>query len=343
MPGRIHAAVLALALALAAPAAFAQHLTVNAPVKDVGTVPKGEKIDWTFTVANTGSADLQILAAKPGCGCTVVDFDKVIRPGQSGKVIAHVDTSAFSGPIAKSVTLETNDPSSPTAQLTVRAVVKPYVEAHPAGFLRYNLLLGDAEKQSVILYSEEAEPFEIVSIASPADWIKVTRTRLKGAEIVPNVGRAGQAQYRLDITVGGPDARIGPIAEKIHVTTNARHQPAYDLAVSGVIRPPYRVDPLRINFGDVAPGDAAAMRIIIVRSNNLKAPETFVVNQASTDVPGVTAMVSQAANKGEFQVTVRVGPPARPGPFEGAVRIVTNDPVNPVVTIPIKGVAKVGV
>ena len=80
------------------------------PVKDYGTVAKGEKLDWAFLVKNTGDADLQIIAAKPGCGCTVADFDKVIKPGETGKVTAHVDTTAFAGPIAKTVTLETNDP-----------------------------------------------------------------------------------------------------------------------------------------------------------------------------------------------------------------------------------------
>ena len=38
-----------------------------------------------------------------GAGCTVADFDKVIKPGKSGKVHANVDTTGFAGPIAKAV------------------------------------------------------------------------------------------------------------------------------------------------------------------------------------------------------------------------------------------------
>src|ERR1051326_4297442 len=108
----------------------APRLTIVEPVKDYGTVPKGDKLEWAFLVKNTGDADLQIIAAKPGCGCTVADFDKVIKPGATGKVTAHVDTTAFAGPISKSVTLETNDPNTPTAQLTLHAIVKPFVEAY---------------------------------------------------------------------------------------------------------------------------------------------------------------------------------------------------------------------
>ena len=78
----------------------APRLTIVEPVKDYGTVAKGEKLDWAFVVKNTGDADLQIISAKPGCGCTVADYDKVIKPGETGRVTAHVDTTAFAGPIA---------------------------------------------------------------------------------------------------------------------------------------------------------------------------------------------------------------------------------------------------
>src|SRR6266566_6965571 len=101
----------------------APRLTIVEPVKDYGTVSKGEKLTWAFAIKNTGTSDLQIIAARPACGCTVAEFDKVVKPGETGKVTAQVDTTAFSGPIAKTVTLETNDPSSPSSTLTIHAVV----------------------------------------------------------------------------------------------------------------------------------------------------------------------------------------------------------------------------
>src|SRR5205809_1705022 len=107
----------------------APRLTIVEPVKEYGEVAKGGMLDWAFVIKNTGNADLQVIAARPGCGCTVADFDKVVKPGQTGKVTAHVDTTNFTGPIAKTVTLETNDPSSPSSTLTIHAIVKPYVEA----------------------------------------------------------------------------------------------------------------------------------------------------------------------------------------------------------------------
>jgi hypothetical protein len=319
----------------------APRLTLVEPIKDYGVVPKGDKLDWAFEVKNTGNADLQILAAKPGCGCTVADFDKVIKPGATGKVTAHVDTTNFAGPIAKSVTLETNDLSNPTAQLTIHAVVKPYVEAYPAGFVRYNLLQGDAETQTVTLYSEEDDPFEIKNVEVPGEWVKVDYKKIDDpTQLAPNVGKAGQAQYRFNITVGGPDAKIGPLADKIHIVTSSKHQPDYFVSISGVVRPTFRVDPLGVNFGEVAPTDNAATRSITVRSNNLKAPETFTVTKAESSVPGVMTSVKPAANKGEYEVTLQLAKDAKPGDIAGDVKIYTNDKVNPVVTVPVKGTVK---
>ena len=328
-------------MAQATEAAKAPRMTVVEPIKDFGTVAKGDKLTYNFLVKNTGTADLEIIAARPACGCTVADFDKIIKPGQTGKVVANVDTTAFSGPIAKGVTIETNDPATPTAQVTIHAVVKPYVDAHPAGFVRYQLLQGDAETQTVTLYSEEKEPFQIVKIEAPQDWIKVDYK--KADTPVEGVGLPNQAQYRLNVTVGGPDAKIGPLAEKIRVITNSKHQPDYWISVTGVIRPTFRVEPTGVNFGEVAPSDSAATRSIVVRSMDIKKPESFVVNRAESNLPGVKAAVKPTANKGEYEVTLQVGKDARVGDLDGNVKIYTSDKINPVVTVPVKGTVKAAV
>jgi hypothetical protein len=327
----------------------APRLTIVEPVKDYGTIAKGEKLDWSFLVKNTGDSDLQITAAKPGCGCTVADFDKVIKPGQTGKVTAHVDTTAFAGPIAKTVTLETNDLTTPTAQLTIHAIVKPYVEAFPAGFVRFNLLQGDADSQSVMLYSEEDEPFQVTKVEVPVDpttnepvkWVKTTFEKVAEADKAPNVGRPGQDQYKVNIMVGGPDAHVGALADKVHIYTNSKHQPDYFVSISGVIRPTLRVEPSMLNFGEVTPNDVAATRMVMLHSNNLKAPESFVVSKAESSVPAqLTTSVKPGANKGEYEVTLQIAKDAKPGDVDGAVTIYTNDKINPIITVPVKATIK---
>ena len=344
MSKRFFSTMLVFALAMAVPFAVADEVkgprvSLVDPLKDFGTVPKGEKLDWSFSIKNTGTTDLEILSVKPACGCTVANFDKVIKPGETGKVTARVDTATFAGPISKSVTVETNDPSVPQAQLTISAIVKPFVEAFPAGFVRFNMLQGDAEKKSVLIYSEEEEPFEILQVASPQEWISAEVRKAEGAD-VQKLGRAGQNQYILDITVGGPDSRIGPIAEKIHLKTNSKHQPEYQISVSGLIRPAFRIEPKEVNFGEVAPSDAAATRTFKLRSNSLDAPEKFIVSNVESGVPGVTAALKPTATKGEYEVTLQVTKDAPAGALEGSVMVHTSAQGSPVVKVPVKGTVK---
>jgi hypothetical protein len=318
----------------------APRLTLVEPLKDFGTVPKGEKLDWSFVVKNTGTADLQILSAQPACGCTVAEFDKVIKPGQTGKVVAHVDTTNFAGPISKTVALATNDPNTPNAQLTVHAVVKPYVEASPAGFVRYSLLHGDAATQSVKIYTEEEAPFEILGIDVPGDYVKATFKKIEKEEERVMAGRPGQNQYLVDVTVGGPDVKPGPLAEKIKIRTNSKHQPEYMVSLTGIIRPRVSMTPTIVNFGEVAPGEAAATRSVIVATNDKTAAAEFKVTKVESNLKGVKAEAKPTTTPGEYEVFVSVPKDSAAGEVDGKIKVFTSDKSLPFVEIPVKGTIK---
>jgi len=319
-------------------------LTIVEPLKDFGTVPRGQKLDADFIIKNTGTADLMLISVQPGCGCTVADYDKVIKPGMSGKVRAHVDTTAFTGPISKPVTIQTNDPNTPTSQLTIHAVVKPYVEAYPAGFVRYIMIQGDVQTQSIKLYSEEDEPFKIVSIEIPdaiKEYVKVTSKLIEEPTELVQGGKQGQAQYKLDITLGGPTSQVGPLSEKIKIVTNSKNQPEYSISVTGVVRPSISVSQSLVNFGEVAPADAEASRSVVVKSNDKAAAATFQVTRVESSIPKViTAEMAKTDRPGEYEVRLRVAKDAKPGDLDGSVTIYTSDKINPVVTLPIKGTIK---
>lgn len=332
-------AIPTMTVAQQAPAATEQsaapRLTLVDPLKDFGTVAKGSKLDWAFTVKNTGSGDLEILSVQPTCGCTVAEFDKVIKPGATGKIVAHVDTTQFTGPIQKAVNIRTNDPDNPNAQLTISAVVKPYVEAHPAGFVRFSMLEGESATQSVKLYSEETEPFKIVSVESPVEWIKVDVVPVAAADRVP-AGRQGQEQYAVNITID-ENAKVGPLAQKVTVRTNSTHQPEYQISVAGVVRPAFAMNPTLVNFGEVAPGTPEASRTVLLASNDRSNPGAFQVTKVESESKSVNATVKATDIPGQYEVTVSLAPTAT-GTVDSNVKIFTNSKTQPVVTLPVKSV-----
>lgn len=315
-------------------------ITLVEPIKDFGTVPKGQMLDWSFVIKNTGTSNLEIKSANPTCGCTVADFDKLIKPGQSGKITAHVDTTNFTGPISKAVTIQSNDPETPAAQVTISATVKPYVDAYPAGFVRYTLLQGESQTQSVTLYSEDETPFEIVSVTTPGDWVKVKHTRIALDSDRIKAGRAGQNQYKVDVTVGGNSTPIGPLTDKVVIKTTSKFQPEYRLSLSGVVRPTYITAPSVLNFGEVAAESGPTERVITVQSNNRAQMDAFKVTKVESTIPGVTAEAKSTEQAGIFEVTVKVGKDAKVGEFDGKIKIFTSDPIKPTTEIPVRGMVK---
>jgi hypothetical protein len=331
-------AVIALSFSTFAFAEAAPAISLVEPVKDFGTVPKGQVLDWAFEIKNTGTADLEIKSANPSCGCTVAEFTKLIKPGEKGKVVAHVDTTNFSGPIAKSVSIQSNDPQTPTAQVTIHATVKPYVEAYPAGFLRYTILQGEEQTQSVTLYSEDEAPFNIVDVQSPGDWVKVDWAKIDKDADRAAVGRKGQNQYKVNVTIAA-DAPVGPLMDKILIKTSSKFQPEYRLSLSGVVRPTYIVAPSVVNFGEVT-NNGGVEKVVTIQSNNRQKMDQFKVSTVDSDVEGVIAEARATTQPGIYEVTVKIASTAKPGEFNGKLQIHTNDPVKPMTEIAVRGLVK---
>jgi hypothetical protein len=97
---------------------------VSNEIYDAGEVVKGELIRAKFTVKNTGDYPLVIADVSTSCSCTVGDYTKdPIQPGETGEVIATVDTDRVGGAkVDKAVTLLANTQPSKT-ELKIKATI----------------------------------------------------------------------------------------------------------------------------------------------------------------------------------------------------------------------------
>ncbi|MCA1580483.1 MAG: DUF1573 domain-containing protein [Acidobacteria bacterium] len=175
----------------------APKIEVIPETKDAGIVAKGQVIETTFLIKNNGGSDLMINDARPGCGCTVANFDKVIKPGGEGKVVTSVDTKAFSGPISKSVLLVSNDPERGQINLFIKATVKPFVDILPQPYVRVAVVKGDTDSRDVILLSEE-KTFKPTVAEASQPYVKAEIAPAGDKDKIP--GHPGE-QYRVRITV----------------------------------------------------------------------------------------------------------------------------------------------
>lgn len=300
------------------------------PIKDLGMVPKGEKAAHEFTIRNDGDAPLQIQEVKAACGCTVADYDKVIAPGQTGKVRMSVDTATFSGPIAKGVTVFTNDPATPQMELTVRATVEPFIKVQP-GYARYSTVQGEKEGTIVqTLWTPDKSPLEIVKIESPYPYLKVSFREAKPEERAK--AAQDQQQWRIEMTLTN-DAPVGPLNEPVKVYTNNPKQKLVQIPVSGFVRPVIAVTPPVVDFGSIE------VKEVLRKTFNVRsfATEPIKVTGIQDDLQGIDASVEPLQDGREYQVRLTLKPELAKGPFNGKLVITTDSPKVPKLEVEVKG------
>ena len=315
----------------AKPAAVAApKIEVIPETKDAGTVAKGQLIESTFLVKNNGASDLVISDARPGCGCTVASFDKVIKPGGEGKVVSSVDTKNFSGPISKSILLISNDPDRPQLNLFVKATVKPYVDILPTGYLRFSVVKGDSAAQDVVLVSEE-KTFKPTVAETAQPYVKAELSPAGEKDKI--AGRPGD-QYKLHVSVTS-DAPEGLLNAPIRVATGVTQQPTLEIPVSGYIRARVSVTPALVNFGNFTAGKDAITRNIIVTNN--KPGQPVKVTKAEVTVPGFQTDVVPTQEGVSYTVVVKASDKVKKGAIDGMVKLYTTDKEKAVIELPLKG------
>lgn len=300
------------------------------PIKDAGNVAKGEKITHDFVIRNDGDAPLEITQVHPACGCTVVEFDKTIAPGQTGKIHAVVDTATFNGAIAKGVTVFTNDTDAPQIELTVRAKVEPYIAVKP-GYARYLTVQGEPLEGNIgqTMWATDGAPFEIVKVDSPYPFLKTSFREAKAEERVPD---AQGKQWKIEMLLTN-DARVGPLAEYVTVHTNHPKQKIVQIPVSGFVRPVMAVTPPVADFGRIELKEPLK-RMLIVRNF---ASEKIIVTGIEGAPKGVEAKLESLEDGREYQVRLTLSPELAKGPLNGKISLRTDSPKIPVIEVELKG------
>jgi hypothetical protein len=90
---------------------------------DYGSIEKGSTGLRVFMFENKGDAPLVITNVKSSCGCTIPKKPEApIAPGEKGEVQVSYDTNRL-GVFRKTITVSTNDPTSPIIALKIGGTV----------------------------------------------------------------------------------------------------------------------------------------------------------------------------------------------------------------------------
>jgi hypothetical protein len=300
------------------------------PIKDVGSVAKGEKATADFLIRNDGDAVLEITNVQPACGCTVADYDKTVAPGKTGKVHAVVDTSTFNGPIAKGVTVFTNDPALPQIELTLRVKVEPYINVKP-GYARYITVQGEPLEGNIVqtLWVPDGTPMEITKVDSPWPFMTVSYHESTAAERMPDVkGKQWKVEMKLS-----NDAKVGPLADYVTIHTTHPKQKIVQIPISGFVRPVLAVTPPVGDYGEIQ------LKEPLKKTLGVKnfATEPIKLTSVDTSLKGVEAKIEPLQDGREYTIRVTLDPSLGKGPFHGKLTLHTDSAKVPQLDVEIMG------
>jgi hypothetical protein len=302
-------------------------LVIDNTTHNLGDIKSGATATHIYVVKNIGKANLEIKNIVPSCGCETVSFDPVIAPGKEGKITLQVNTTGYNGPISKSATVTTNDPTQPSFDLVIQfnaldgapkgQTVGPFLIS-PAGRVTGATIVGSSAYLIMTVYNSGTTPRKITGMKSEGKAFKVT--------LDPNQDGTRYIVH----AVSAPTLAIGNHTQTVKLTTDSPEHPELQLDLEVTVDAPLRVGPAAISLDRVtAAEDGMPPRMSkFVFINQLGGP-AFEVKGISSTLPFLTAVLENSTPGKTYVMRVKFTgvPPA--GRHQGKITIDTNIAAQP--------------
>jgi len=250
-------------------------------------------------------------------------FDRIVMPGETGKIPISIKTTNGSGRLAKSITVSTNIQSSAKATITLNIqgeVWQPVqVEPRSAAFGRITIDTAQetpTRKLTIVNNVEGDLKLADIQSTNPAFQAEVT-------PIEP--GR------KYELTVSIVEAlKSGNNAGKINISTGIAETPTLVVPVYAYITSPVDVTPAQLALPVVRSEDLT--RHFYVRSNNNK---PLKISDLKSSSPDLKLQLTDIRNSLTYRLTVDVPASYKPGDGNDTISFKTDNGTVPVVSIPI--------
>jgi cytoskeletal protein CcmA (bactofilin family) len=290
---------------------------------DFGTVDKGTKVEHHFLFRNAGDATLIVNNVRSSCGCTsVLLTSKEIPPGEAGSIKASFDSKGYQGNVEKTITVESNDPSSPSVRLSLRGTVVSDITVTPQAINFGSLTKGRPVPPALLTISlREGARFKVTGVAADSDRVVMKKIKDTKREFVYEVALAEKLP-------------VGRVFGQITVTTD--NEASRDIVVPyhAVVQGAVRADPQVVILGQVTPGTK------VVRTVHLRSDDAveLAVTKTETTTPRLTAETAKVGDGTSYDMTLTFDPgDMKEGTIAERVTVVVKGREEEVLTVPVYG------
>ncbi len=294
------------------------------PTYDFGRVMAGPRVNYDFVFKNTGTEELRITGIRASCGCTTSGaWDKVVKPGQTGKIPITLATAGYGGSIKHSIRVATNVPEKKTVTLYIQGQLWDPVELNPrSAYLGANVKKDAVETRSIQIKSNLDEPVQILDVKS-------NNSKFSGKIETVEEGKL----YHLVVSTAPPLDEGANRADFI-IKTSSEKLPQLKLTASCYVQPPVKVQPQRIMVPAGAL-DRATQRVIHVSHSDGTPLKLSDVQLTCEDKEKAEVSVTDIAEGRRYRIMLKLAEGFEMKPGEKCLlQFKTDDSSAPSVEIP---------
>ena len=274
--------------------------------KDFGSVPRGPMLKHHFRVVNNTRGPVNIASVRVSCGCvTATALKGHLEPGESTYILAHMDTTRFTGLKSVTIYVQFNQPAFEEVRLWVQANGRNDFNVTPDTLAFGQLKRGGTPSVSVLLsfYGTETQ---ISEVKCESNYIqpKVTEVRRQESEVT----------YQLTARLRG-DVPVGKWYTDVWLKTNNEGMPQIRVPLTVEIESVLSISPETVALGTVKAQSESERRVIVrgVKPFKIKSilgtDDQIVVRDNTTQAKPVhvlTVKVKAGPAGSELNKTLRV-------------------------------------
>lgn len=304
----------------AVPSGGKPKIVCDEPSFNFGERDADTDVEHTFVLRNAGDANLEITDVKPGCGCTTAQLEtRTLAPGQEVKLAAKLSLKGRQGLQTKPIMIMSNDPETPTLQLTLTGTAIPAIEVEPAMVNFMNVMDDNPREQTIRLTAKkQGLTFKVLEV-NAQDLDNYTYD-LK--EATPGKEYAIELKSKGALPEGSKHGRL-------IIRTDNKERPAILVNVASYVIGALKVMPNMINIrGSDVPGETETQQISVM-PGRIPAFELLEV------VPPVESIKTEIRKLSENNYVVKLEGIPRDSSIEGKELILkTNLSDKPEIRVP---------
>jgi hypothetical protein len=300
-------------------AAQAPVISVDQPHFDFGKIAADSKATHRFKVSNKGNGQLNISRLNPSCGCTSTVIGQwTLNPGQSTDVEATFNPAGFRGIVHKSIQVISNDPATPSVNLTFEAEVIREISPSTDAVFFQDLQRTAPRRSSVKFTSGNGQP------------VHLTEAKAPGAPYLTATIRPEGKDAWVDILIDGRQVPPGRLTgtDALVVRTDNPKASMINITVQWELKASIQAEPMRVAWVEAA-GKELRTKVLLKQVDG----KPFRILSAKTTHSLLRVEGTGKGQAPQHELQVVLAATAKAGMYNEKVTLTTDSPDQPEVEL----------